>query len=148
MVQEHPALPRAPGKRSHHMRARPEKSRHPSMGVAERRMVWENKGYGWGVLFGQHRQAGAGRCGATGLGGTVGAMAWWLTPEIWRWAVSLEWPCHVEIAGTAPKVKPSPANPNWEHPQVSVEGSGEQGMMSGSYQAVPASSSHTGLKTC
>lgn len=28
--------------------------------------------------------------------------------------MSLEQSCHVEIAGTAPKVKPSLASPNWE----------------------------------
>lgn len=48
------------------------------------------------------------------VGGTVGAMAWRLSPGTWRWSVSPEWSCHAEIAGTAPKVKISLASPNWE----------------------------------
>lgn len=85
------------------------------MGVAERRMVWDNENMMWlGVLFVQHGQAGVGRCGPPGLGVTIDATAWWLTPGTWRWAVSLEWSCHAEVAGTAQKLKLSLASPNWE----------------------------------
>jgi len=64
-------------------------------------------------------------------------MAWGLSPETWRWAVSLLWSCRAEIAGTGPKVKPGLASPNWEQllttHKVHIEGSGEQGMMMGSW---------------
>ena len=110
------------------------------------------KGLGWGVLFVQHRQAGAGRCGATGLGDAVGATAWQMSAGTWRWAVSPEWFSHAEIAGTAPNVKPSLASPNWEQLLTTHrsprkgQGSRERRWAVG--QPVPASILVLGLKTC
>lgn len=94
------------------------------MGVAERRMVWDNENMMWlGVLFVQHGQAGVGRCGPPGLGVTIDAMAWWLSPGTCVSGVS----CHAEVAGTAQKLKLSLASPNWEQ-LLSIQGSMWKGL--------------------